>query len=84
MSNKLPSKKKKQINKSKRKISIREISSRKATISSLKNFDKKELPVPILATKILKPKVKDVNITMIGVDAYCIACHLKQLKYLPY
>ena len=56
--NGLSSKKRKQINKSKRKMNIRDISSRKAIISSLESFDNKELPVPIPATKKSNPKAK--------------------------
>ena len=75
--NKLSSKKRRQINKSKRKASIEESSSRKATINSLESFDKKELPVPIPTTKTSEPKAKDIDIAMIGADAYRAACHLK-------
>ena len=75
--NKLSSKKRRQINKSMRKTSIGETSSRKATISSLGSSDKKELPVPIPATKTSEPKTKDIDIAMIGVDAYRAACCLK-------
>ena len=42
--------------------------------------DKKELPVPILATKELDPKAQDIDIAMIGVDAYCVACRLKRAQ----
>ena len=45
MPHKLSSKKRRQINKIKQKANIREISSKKAIISSLESFDKKELPV---------------------------------------
>ena len=48
--NKLSSKKRRQINKSKRKASIEESSSRKATINSLESSNKKELPIPIPTT----------------------------------
>ena len=75
--NKLSSKKRRQINKNKRKASIEESSSRKATINSLESSDKKELLVPIPTTKTSEPKAKDIDIAMIGADAYCIACHLK-------
>ena len=75
--NKLFSKKRRQINKSKRKANIEESSSRKATINSLESSDKKELPVLIPTTKTSKPKAKDIDITMIGADTYCAACHLK-------
>ena len=75
--NKLSSKKRRQINKSKRKASIEKSSSRKAIINSLENSDKKELPVPISTTKTSEPKAKDIDITMIGADAYRAACHLK-------
>ena len=78
--NKLSSKKRRQINKSKKKASIEESSSRKATINSLKSSDKKELPVPIPTIKTSKPKAKDIDIVMIGADAYCAACHLKEAQ----
>ena len=75
--NKLSSKKRRQIDKSKRKASIGETSSRKATISSLESSDKKELPVSIPITKTSEPKTKDIDIAMIGADAYRTACRLK-------
>ena len=78
--NKFSSKKRRQINKSKRKVRIGETSSRKATISSLESSDEKELPVPILTTKISEPKAKDIDIAMIGVNAYCTACRLKRAQ----
>ncbi len=74
---KLSSKKKRQINKSKRKASIGETSSRKATINSLDSSDKKELSVSLVAIKTLEPKAKDINIAIIGADAYRAACRLK-------
>ena len=80
MLNKLSSKKKRQINKNKRKTRIKETSSRKAIISNLEIFNKKELLVPIPATKISEPKVKDINIVLISTDAYCIACYLKKAQ----
>ncbi len=75
--NKLSGKKRRQINKSKRKASLGETSSRKAIISSLDSPDKKESPVPIPATIKSEPKAKDIDIAMIGTDAYCAACRLK-------
>ena len=69
MPNKLSSKKKRQINKSKWKSNIRETSLRKATISSLENSDKKELLVPILATRTSESKIKNIDIAMIGANA---------------
>ena len=78
--NKLSSKKRRQINKSKRKASIEKSSSRKAIINSLESSDKKKLPVPILSTKTSEPKAKDLDIAMIGADAYCAACHLKEAQ----
>ena len=75
--NKLSSKKRRQINKSKRKASIEESSLRKATINSLESSDKKELPVPIPTTKISEPKAKDIDIAMIGANTYRATCHLK-------
>ena len=80
MSNKLFSKKKRQINKSKRKISIEEINSKKATISSLDSSDKKKLLVPMPATKKSDLKAKNINIAMIGPDSYCAACCLKKAQ----
>ena len=76
--NKLSSKKKRQINKSKRKASLGETSSRTAIISSLDSPDIKKLPVFIPATIKSEPKAKDINIAMIGADAYCVACRLKR------
>ena len=78
MPNKLSSKKKRQINKNKRKTSIRKTNLRKSTISNLNSFDKKELPVLILATKKSDPKTKNIDIAMIGADAYYAACCLKR------
>lgn len=76
--NKLSNKKRKQISKSKQKANIRETTSRKATFSSLDNSDKKEILVPIVATKISKSKVKDIDNAMIGGDAYCAIYCLKK------
>ena len=78
--NKLFSKKRRQINKSKRKTGIGEINSKKATISSLDSSDKKELPIPILVTKKSDSKAKDIDIAMIGADAYCTAGCLKRAQ----
>ena len=80
MPNKLSGKKRRQINKSKRKTSLGETSSRKAIISSLDSLDKKELPVPIPATIKSESKAKDIDIAMIGSDAYCAACRLKRAQ----
>ena len=74
--NKLSSKKRRQINESKLKASIRETSSRKVTISSLDNSNKKKLPILILTTKTSEPKTKDIDIAMIGADVYHAVCHL--------
>ena len=78
--NKLFSKKRRQINKSKRKANIEESSSRKATINSLESSNKKELPVPIPTTKTSEPKAKDIDIAIIGANAHCAACHLKRAQ----
>ena len=43
----------------------------------MESSDKKELPVPISTIKISEPKAKDIDIAMIGADAYRAACHLK-------
>lgn len=78
MPNKLFSKKRKQINQSKRKANIREISLRKTTINSLESSDKKELPVSILITKKLKFKAKNIDLAKISIDVYSIVCLLKR------
>ena len=78
MPNKLSNKKRRQINKSKGKVSIGETNSRKTTISSLKSSDKQELLVSIPATKKLETKVKDIDIAMIDTNVYCIAYYLKE------
>ena len=78
--NKLSSKKKRQINKNKQKTSIEETSSRKVTISSLTSSDKKELPFPISKIKKLDLKAKDIDIAMIGANAYCATCYLKKAQ----
>ena len=75
--NKLSSKKRRQINQSKQKASLGETSSRKAIISSLDSLEKKELPVPILATVKSNRKAKDTDKAMIGANAYRAACRLK-------
>ena len=78
--NKLSSKNKRQINKRKWKTSIGETNSKKATISSLDNSNKKKLLVLILATKKSDPKAKDIDIARIGMDTYCAACCLKKAQ----
>ena len=78
--NKLFSKKRRQINKSKQKTSIGETSVKKAIMRSLDSSDKKELPVPILATKKSNPKAKNIDIAMISADTYCAACRLKRAQ----
>ena len=75
--NKFFSKKRRQMNKNKRKTSIRETSSRKATINSLNSSNKKKLPILIPATKKSDLKAKNIDIAIIGADAYCEACRLK-------
>lgn len=77
---KLLSKKRRQINKTKQKSNVKKTSLRKATISSLNNSVKKELLILILVIKISKPKIQDINITMIDADIYCAACHLKKAQ----
>ena len=53
---------------------------KKTSISSLNKFNKKELPVPILATKTLEFKVFDIDIAMIGTNVYFTACRLKKAQ----
>ena len=80
MPNKLSSKKRRQINKSKRKTSIKGTSLRKAIISNLNSSDIKELPVPISAIKTLKSKAQNIYIAMIDADTYRIACCIKKAQ----
>ena len=80
ISNKLSNKKKRQINKIKLKANIREVSSRKATISYLKSFDRKKLSVLISATKISKPKAKNINIVIISAKVYYVVYYLKKVQ----
>ena len=54
--NKLSDKKRRQINKNKRKSSLEETNSRKATISNLDNFKKNKLLFPIPAIVKIKPQ----------------------------
>ena len=46
----------------------------------MNSSDKKELPVPISATKESDSKAKDIDIAMIGADAYRAACRLKKAQ----
>ena len=46
----------------------------------MNSSDKKQLPVFILAIKISDPKAKDIDIAMIGIDAYCAAYYLKKAQ----
>ena len=78
MANKFSSKKRREINKSKQKTSIEE--KIKATINSLDSSNKKELLIFIMAIKKSDLKAKNSDITMIGADAYCTACHLKRAQ----
>lgn len=82
MPNKLLGKKRRQINKSKQKISLREISPPKTIISNWNSSNKKELPVFTLAIITSQLKAKDYDIAIFGVDIYCATCHWKKLKYL--
>ena len=80
MPNKLSSKRRRQINKSKQKASIEDTSSRKAIISSLESSNKKELPVPIPVIKKSERKVENIDIAMISANVYHAACHLKRVQ----
>ncbi len=46
----------------------------------MNSSNKKELPVPIPVTKTLKPKAQDINIAIICIDTYSIACYLKEAQ----
>ena len=78
--NRLSSKKRRPINKNKKKTSIGETSLRKAIISSLNNFNKELLLMPIPEIKKLSPKTENINIDMIGANAYCAAYCLKRAQ----
>ena len=80
--NKLSSKKKKQINKSKQNKNIKKTSKRKATISSFDSFNKIAMLIPILTTKKSNPNAKDIDITIIGMDVYCATFHLKKAQVI--
>ena len=73
-------KKRRQIKKSKQKVNIKDISLRKATISSLESSDKKKLRVLILVIKKLRHKAEDINIDMIDADTYRAAYRLKKAQ----
>lgn len=78
--NKWFGKKRRHINKSKQKAKWEEISSRKAIIIRLNNFDKKELPVSIPVTIKSKLNAKNINTAIINPDVYCAACWLKDVQ----
>ena len=69
-------KKKRQINKSKQKASIKDISLRKAIISNLSNYDKEQLSIFLLAIKKSSSKIQDIDITMVSANTYYIVCYL--------
>ena len=74
--NKLSNKKRRQINKNKQKVCIRETSLKKVIISSLSSLNKKQLSVSILAIKKSLPKTQDIDIAIISANtcyaAYCL------------
>lgn len=48
--------------------------------STLNYFEKKRLPILILEAKVSIFATKEVNIAMIGANAYCMACKLKKTQ----
>lgn len=52
----------------------------KVTISSLDSYNKKEFQVSIPVTKTSEPKAKDIDITMINTDIYCVTYCLKRAQ----
>lgn len=71
--------KKRQLTKiSKRKTSIAKSNHKIIVISTLVNFGKQGLPILILKTKISIFDTKKIDSTIIGADAYWIACKLKK------
>lgn len=80
ISNKLFGRKGRQMDKTKWKVSLREINSRKAIISSLNSFDKKKLLISILVMKKLEFKAQDISIAMISVNVYCVISSYKKAQ----
>lgn len=48
-------------------------------ISTLDYFRKERLPILIPETNVSTLAIKEVNIAIINVDAYCIACKVKSV-----
>ena len=69
-----------QMNKAKRKLIMDNTSSKTAIISSLDNFDKKTQSGLVPLKEQSTSNTKDVDIAMIGADAYRAACRLKEAQ----
>ncbi len=71
---KISDKKKRLINASQRKLALQKRKPETVVISLLDNAGKKNMPIPLRTPKI---GTKEVDIAMIGADAYRAACRLK-------
>ena len=67
-------KKKRLINVSKQKTSMAKSNHKTIVISTSNNFRKEDLPISIPETKVSTPGTKEVDIAIIGADAYQTMC----------
>lgn len=82
ISEELSKKKRRLINASKRKTSMAKSNHKTVVISILDNSKKKGLPISIPETKVSTLDIKEVKITIIGMDAYRTAYKLKRAQVL--
>lgn len=75
VSKKISNKKKRLLNIPKRKLALQKPKLKTIIISLLDNFGKKDMPIPLKRAKI---GTKEVDITIISIDAYCEVCKLKK------
>lgn len=68
------------MNKAKKKFIMGNTNSKTAIFSNLNNFDKKTQLSSVLLKKQLIFNIKNIDIAMINVDTYCIACYLKRVQ----
>lgn len=79
------------INAFKQKLSLDKSKPKTIIISTLNRSRDERLPIIIPKIKVLTFATKEVDIAIIGTDAYCITCKLKKaqvfaisIKYLEY
>lgn len=77
ISQKILNKKRQLINTSKKKQSMNKQKLKTVIVSFLDNFDIKGLPILI---RLLSFSIKEVDIAMIDINTYCIACKLKSAQ----